>query len=60
MEYRKCSDCGKLSELPGPEDKANALIRDRCVDCIAVLQRESEARREQAQKVEVDGQAWFT
>jgi hypothetical protein len=60
MEYRKCSDCGKSAYLPSPEDKANALIRDRCVDCIAVFQREEQARRERAQKVEVDGQEWFT
>jgi len=39
---RVCEDCGKPYDLPVPYDRANPLIRDKCLDCIAVLQRNHE------------------
>ncbi len=39
---RTCIDCGKQYLLPIPYEKANPLIRDRCVDCISIYQRNHE------------------
>jgi len=57
--FRTCKDCGKLFDLPIPYEQANALIRDRCTDCIAKLQREHEEKMQKPQP-EIAGQDWFT
>ena len=46
-EHRICVDCGKPYTLPTDYEKANPLIRDRCLDCIAIMQREREKTNEQ-------------
>jgi hypothetical protein len=39
---RVCEDCGKPFDLPTTPEKANPLIRDKCIDCISILQRQHE------------------
>jgi hypothetical protein len=43
-EWRKCEDCGKQYELPLPYAQANPLIRNKCVDCISIYQRENDMK----------------
>ncbi len=40
--FKVCRDCGEPYVLPIPYADANPLIRDRCVDCIAIYQQENE------------------
>jgi hypothetical protein len=40
-EYRICS-CGDHYELPIPYAQANPEIRDKCPECVSVMQRKRE------------------
>jgi hypothetical protein len=43
-QHRTCTDCGKPYLLPLDYAAANPLIRDRCPECVSVMQREREER----------------
>ena len=54
-ELRECEDCEKLYTLPIPYDQANPLIRDKCVNCISIMQRNHEKTPEPVKKKD----EWF-
>jgi len=54
-ESRDCEDCGKPYALPIPYEQANPVIRDKCVECISVMQREHVKTDEKPVKKE----EWF-
>ena len=54
-ELRDCEDCGEPYTLPIPYEQANPQIRDKCVECISIMQRDH-GKTEQPVKLN-DG--WF-
>lgn len=54
MVWRDCVDCGKPYDLPIPYEQANPAIRDRCVECISVMQHNHEEKAYEPVKEE-----WF-
>ena len=45
-ELRDCEDCGGSYTLPIPYEQANPQIRDKCVECISIMQKTHENTNE--------------